>query len=177
MSEKQKTFWPYGIVLGIIGVFIMSIGTVVFALKNPVQEANDFMDKYQTVDNSINDKINANIAFRKHYKAVYSTKRFDENHTAISYKVTTLDGKAVNDATFEAILTRPDEVQSDITLSIDKVENGLYTFKPVTLTKQGRWNIFMYVSVGKYKGYERLKLDTRYPTADPLPFDIAIVMN
>ncbi len=178
MSEKvdRGLRWPRGIILGTIGIILLSAGTIWIAVKNPVQMSNDFINKYKVIDKNINDVINANIAFNKKYSFSYIPNPLRQKECEISYKVVTKEGKAVNDATIHALLTRPDEVNHDIKLELKRMDNGLYTFKKVDLPLEGRWNLFANVTVGDEKGFLRLKLDTRYPK-DILDFETVLPMN
>ena len=176
MSEKKKTFWPKGIALATLGVIILSVGTIVIAVKNPVQDANDHMTDYKDVNKRINSMIEANIAFNSKYKFEYLAHPLNNKASVIAYRVTTQAGEAVNNADLEVMLTRPTERGHDISLEVDSVKDGVYTFKTVSLPLKGRWNLFANVSVETEKGYKRLKLDTRYPK-DIEQYGIAVPMN
>ncbi|KIM11878.1 MAG: hypothetical protein KU37_03205 [Sulfuricurvum sp. PC08-66] len=173
MSIENGSYWPWGIILGILAIIALSVGTIVIAVSNPVQMSNDHLDDYHAVDSHINDIHTDNIAFRKHYTMQYMTQAFEANNTQIVYKIENNATKTgVEGAKFQAVLTRPDELQSDITLELESEASGLYTFKAVNLPKLGRWNLFVKVEVEGYKAFERLKLDTRYPQKVE-PFGIA----
>lgn len=175
--KKDKGLrWPVGILVGTVGIIALCIGTIIFALQNPVQLDNDYNSKYRDIDKNINEIIEANIAFKKRYKLSYVKHPLKLKDTLIAYKLTTLDGKAVKDVIIEAILTRPNEVNSNITLSFRDRGNGLYEADLVDLPLEGRWNLFATVTVGKEKGFLRLRLDSRYPD-DILPFGTVIPMT
>ncbi len=168
--------WPIGIFIGTIAIIALSIGTIVVALKNPVQMDNDFNSQYRNIDKNINDIVAANIAFKKKYHLFYMEHPLKAKDTLIAYSIMTADNQPVNDAKIEAVLTRPNEVRNDIQLSFRSIGNGVYEADKVDLPLLGRWNLYATVSVGEDRGFLRLKLDTRYPKFI-LPFETALPMN
>lgn len=155
--------WPIAIMAGIVFIVILSGATIWIALKNPVQEANDFIKTYKEVDKGINDILEANHAFNSKYTLVFSTKALTVKECIVTYTITNKSGKAVNNAKIEALLTRPNETLNDRKLELESVKEGLYSFKKLDLPKQGRWNLFANVSIGEDKGFLKLRLDTRHP--------------
>lgn len=175
--KKDKALrWPIGILLGTVGIIALSVGTIIFALQNPVQLDNDYNSKYREIDKNINDIIEANIEFNKHYKLSYVKHPLKLKGTLIAYTLTPLKHKAVKDVKIEAVLTRPNEVNNNIILTFKDKGNGLYEADLVDLPLEGRWNLFATVTVGDKKGFLRLRLDSRYPD-DILPFGTVIPMT
>ena len=175
--KKDKALrWPIGILLGTAGIIALCVGTIMFALQHPVQMDNDYNSQYRDIDRNINDIVEANIEFKKHFKLVYMKHPLKAKDTLVAYTITTIDGKAVSDAKIEAVLTRPNEVNHNITLTLTHKGEGLYEAKMVDLPLLGRWNLFATVTVGKHKGFLRLRLDSRYPN-DILPFGTVIPMT
>ncbi|MDH5464467.1 MAG: FixH family protein [Thiovulaceae bacterium] len=174
--RKEGWYWPWMILLGTFAIIWLSVYTVIFALRNPVQLSNDHMGKYSDVDKRFNDIINANIDFKKSYTLSYIPSTLPKKGTQIRYELKTLDGKAVKDAKLTVLLTRPDDVLHDIKLELDSQKGSFYTFKKVDLPLMGRWNLYTNVSVGDKKGFLNLRLDTRYPK-DVLPYGTSIPMN
>lgn len=75
--KKQKTFWPYGILLSIIGCVIACGYTIYVCLDYPVYVDNSSFESYQNVDNYKNDIDDA----LERFNAKYS---FDTNATLLS---------------------------------------------------------------------------------------------
>lgn len=174
--KKKKSFWPIGIALAIVGVIFLSIGTVIVAVKNPVQMDNDHISAYKHVDRNINDIINNNIDFQKSYQIKFVNSDFALKDFKPLFKVLDKKGNSVKDAKFEVLFTRPNEVVHDIMAKYDRFNNDLYTFMPITFPLKGRWNVFVNVTVGEKRGYLRLKLDSRYPK-DRTSFDTILPMT
>lgn len=55
MSNKRKTFWPYGIILSIIAIIISCAYTIYYSLDYPVHLDDFYFDKYQKVERNFND--------------------------------------------------------------------------------------------------------------------------
>ena len=168
MSDKQSFFasgkiWPWAIALSIILIIGASVLTVVKALENPVEESEIYMRYYQKTMLNMNDIIEAQIAFDKKYKISFETEQISTKGTALKYRVTTIHGDPVDNAEIVVRITTPYDHSSDMDLTSPSVQDGLYTFKTITLPKEGRWNIMAQVTIGKFQRYYNLKADTRYP--------------
>ena len=49
--QKNKTFWPYGIVISIFAIVCSCAYTIYYSLDYPVHMDDYYFDKYQKVDN------------------------------------------------------------------------------------------------------------------------------
>lgn len=161
MNLKNGKQWPIAIALGIFGVFGLSVWTVMFAMKSPVQDSDIYMNNYHIVDDNVNEIIRANIEFDKKYTLKYLTKQLDAKGTVVEYKITDKKNNPINNASVKLILTRPNIHTYDMTLEKPSVSNGIYSFEKVTLPKEGRWNIMANVVIGNDYKYYNLKADTR----------------
>jgi nitrogen fixation protein FixH len=164
MSEKSNgRVWPYAIVLSILFIAGASIATVVIAVNNPVEMSDLDMQGYHHYDANANDIIGAKIAFDKKYTVDYVSKELNQDNAVIAYKVSHKDGKGINDAKINIMVTRPDNHKSDIAFDNAKIDNGVYTFEVGKLPLAGRWDIMAHVVVGENEKYFSLKADTRHP--------------
>lgn len=163
MFKNPGTKWPIIIAVSIIGIIAACVVTIKVALNNPVQMSDYGMQNYHSYDSNVNDIIAAKVAFDQKYTIAFATTQITEKGTVIAYQVTDKSGGAVNDATVEAVLTRPDTLDFNINLVKPTVSDGKYTFGSVDLPKLGRWDILAKVSVGEYQRYYNLKADTRNP--------------
>lgn len=157
-SGKQ---WPILIALSIFGVFSLGVWTIMFAMKSPVQESDIYMEKYQAVDDNVNDIIQAKIFFNQKYNISYLTPQIKVDGTSIEYKITDKKENPINNALINIIITRPNTHTYDIALDKPSISNGVYTFESVKLPKAGRWNIMAKVLIGDDYRYYNLKTDTR----------------
>ncbi len=160
MKKNSGIQWPIGIAVAILCVVGMGTWTIIETSKEPVEESNLYMTYYQDADSNANKIINATIAFNKKYNIEYLGKQLDVNDSQIVYKVTTKDGKNVDDAKVKIVITRPQTHVEDFTLENPKVSNGTYRFD-TKLPGMGRWNIMAQIEVGENKRYYNLQADTR----------------
>lgn len=158
---KNGKIWPIAIGLSFIFVIALIIGTIKVSLNYPVEKSNDYMRDYHDADKNANEIIGSQIAFNSSYNVEFLTDKIDASSTILKFKVTDKNGNSVDNATVEAILTRPDRHEFDIKLSNPKIENGIYTFDSVTLPKEGRWNMISKITIGENSRYLNLKADTR----------------
>ena len=154
--------WPWIIGLSIVGIIVACVVTIKVAISHPVEMSDYGMQSYHDYDTNVNEIIEAKIAFNKLYKIEYTTNRIELKQTIIAYRVSDINGKPVNNATIEVVLTRPDTRDFDITLTKPVVLDGVYISSPTNLPKVGRWDILAKISVGDKQRFYNLKADTRY---------------
>jgi nitrogen fixation protein FixH len=161
MKKNSGIQWPIGITIAILGIVGLSVWTIKETAKEPVEESDIYMHKYQEVDDNANDFINAKIAFDKKYNVSYVGSNLDVNNTKLVYKITTKDtNQSVNDANVTVILTRPQTHNQDTKLGAPKINDGEYSFE-TKLPGMGRWDVMASIMVGKEKRYYNLKMDTK----------------
>lgn len=160
MKKDRGLRWPIGIALAIVCVISMGAWTIVETAKEGLQESDIYMRNYQDADTDANKLINAKIAFNKKYNIEYLSKQLDAQNAQLIYKITTKDGKSVNDAKLKVIVTRPQTHDEDMTLNNPKIDNGIYSFE-TKLPGIGRWDVMALVEIGADKRFYNLKMDTR----------------
>lgn len=163
MNKDAGRKWPIIIGLSIVGVIALSVATVKIAMNNPVELSDYGMQNYHLYDANANDIIQSKIAFDRRYDVAFATPQIREQGTVLIYKVTDKNGTAVDNATFEVIMTRPDTCKSDVNATVASVQDGIYTFKSIDLPKPGRWDILAKVTVGSDQRFFNIKADTRTP--------------
>jgi nitrogen fixation protein FixH len=163
MKKNSGIIWPIGISLAILCVVGLGAWTIVETGKEPVEESDIYMNKYQDVDNNANDFINAKIAFDKKYSIEYLGDKLNADNAKFIYKITTKDGTVVNDAKIKLIATRPQTHKQDIKLPDANVSNGVYSFE-TKLPGVGRWDIMASIEIGTDKRYYNLHMDTTKDT-------------
>jgi len=162
MKSDPGRKWPWIVVGGILGVVGMVYWTVSVAIQNPVQMSDLDMQEARHFEHDVNAIIKAKIAFDKKYSVEYVTEDFKADGAEVKFKVLSKEGVAVNDANVTLKLTRPNTHEFDQLVTLNRVENGVYSFERVTLPKEGRWDILAHIQVGKDERYLNLKADTRY---------------
>lgn len=159
MEKKKKTFWPYGITIAILAVVVMGAGTIMIALKHPVQMDEAYMKKYQKVDSHINEIKKSEELFKKQYAVKISNDTFTigKNNLDISV-LDNYTGRHAENLLISVKITRPDDDRYDIKLT--SKENGdRYIFPTFKINKKGRWIVLVDISNGKVSGYYKKEID------------------
>ena len=161
MSKNSGKIWPYAIGISIILVFGACVATIVVASKLPVEKSDTYMMGYHEADANANELIEAKIAFDKKYKVEYITDGLSLENTTLKYRITDLNNNPINDAYIKAVITRPNNHKNDQELLNPMIDNGVYTFKSVTLAIEGRWDVMAKINIGDNQRYYNVKADTR----------------
>ena len=157
---KNGKIWPIMIAVSIFGVVLLGYWTIQKTFTADLTQSDMYMSTYQNVDENINDIITKKISFNKNYTIAIDS--FDLGKDGfILYKLTDKQGKNVNGATLELVISRPSNDAKDIKLQPTKVQNGVYSFEHINLPKEGRWDLMLYIKAGDKERYYNLKADTR----------------
>ena len=154
-QRAERNYWPHTIVAMIIACIIACGWTIKIALDNPVEMDTFYMEKYQKVDQTINEIIELQTKFDAAFNLTYSTEQFTIGQNSITLKLTDKSGKIINDANIIMMLSRPETNKDNKQMKASKVENGLYTFGPFDIQKPGRWQILSKIEMGDFKGYHK----------------------
>jgi len=163
MKDSKALRWPIGIALSFILIIGLIYGTIVVSLEYPIEPSDRNLLNYHEYDKNVNEIILKKLAFDKVYELSYVSEPISASKTQIKYKLINKYGKAIDNAVIKAMITRPDQNDYDIILENPKVVDGVYSFKSVSLPKEGRWNIIASISIGDDLRFLNLKADTRYP--------------
>ena len=143
MSEKN--YWPHFIIALVVFAIALGVWTVRVAVDNPVQLDNSFMMKYQDVDNNYYKIEQAARNFDKHFTFTFQNKKLKVGKNLLVFEVKTKDGKPVENAKVEVLVTRPDTTKYDKQLQA-KYSDGKYV-AIVDLGLEGRWDIAVKVTI------------------------------
>ena len=154
-QKAERNYWPHTVVAMIIACIIACGWTIKIALDNPVEMDTFYMEKYQKVDQTINEIIELQTKFDAAFNLSYSTEQFAIGKNSITLKLTDKSGKTIDDATITMMLSRPETNKDNKQMSPSKIENGLYTFAPLDIQKPGRWQILSKIEMGDFKGYHK----------------------
>ncbi|MBL0708434.1 MAG: FixH family protein [Sulfurimonas sp.] len=161
MSKSKGMIWPYAIGLSITLVFGACVSTIIITNKMPVEDSDTYMMGYHEADAKANELLQSKIDFDKRYKVEYLKDGINLENTLIRYRVTTLQGKEVDDAKIEIVVTRPNNHKHDKTLNSPKYKDGIYSFSSIKLPVEGRWEIMAKIIIGENSRYYNIKTDTR----------------
>ncbi len=161
MSKNSGRIWPYAIGASIIFIFGACVATIVVANKLPVEKSDTYMMGYHEADAKANEILKAAIDFNKKYKVEYITDAFEAQNCIIKYRVTDINSNPINNANIKVIITRPNNHKYDQELKNPTILDGVYTFEPLKLAQEGRWDIMAHVSVENLQRFYNIKTDTR----------------
>ena len=160
MSNKKKTFWPYGITIAILAVVVMGAGTIMIALNHPVQMDEAYMKKYQRVDNHYNEIRQSQKLFDERYQVSIKNDKFQLGKNRLIVDITDKSSnKIAKNMSIKVKITRPDDDRLDIKLSSDKSDKNGYIFPDFTIKNRGRWIVLLSISDGKYDGFFKKEVD------------------
>lgn len=158
---SKGRIWPYAIGMAITLVFGFCVATIFVTESSKIQESNAYMAKYQVADLNANELIIKKMNFDKLYNIEYVTKEISGDAPVISYRVTTKDGKSVNNAVVIVAISRPETDEFDKRVENPKVENGIYNFTLDAFPRAGVWNFIARVTVDGDERFFNIKADTR----------------
>ena len=153
--KNERSYYPY-VVVGMILACVVACGfTVKIAIDNPVEMDTFYMEKYQKVENNINEIMELQGKFDAKFNLAYSTEKFQIGQNSITLKLTDKSGEPINNAHVTMMLSRPDSNKANQEFTSSHAENGNYTFGPFEITKPGRWQILSKIEVGEFKAYHK----------------------
>ncbi|MGP1485623.1 MAG: FixH family protein [Campylobacter sp.] len=140
----RKNYWPHAIIISIILIIISCISTILVAVNNPVQLDTFYLDKYQSVD----EKINEIQASQKRFSQNFDIKFLDFNSTTdrkFSFEIIPKNGAEIKNLRPTLMLTRPDtnEFNQDLNVTLNGVS---FVSQDVKFAKLGRWQILLKIT-------------------------------
>lgn len=115
--SKDRTFWPYGILLSILAIIIACIATIIYASNYPVYEDDFYLDKYQNIDYSFNEIQNKQTNFDKLFKVFFQNDKItiSDKRKIKSYEVSS--GELLNFKIEKLAHLSPDVLKANILLT------------------------------------------------------------
>ncbi|MCH5336786.1 MAG: hypothetical protein J1D99_05140 [Campylobacter sp.] len=149
--SKEKTFWPYGILLSILAIIIACIATIIFANNYPVYEDDFYMDKYQSVDYNFNEIQQKQENFDKLFKVLFQNDKITiagkrkikfyevSSNELLTFKIEKLGNLNPDVIKASVLLTRPHQNTQDQMLEA-KIEKDILSVSLPEL-ESGRWQL------------------------------------
>ncbi|MGG7047517.1 MULTISPECIES: FixH family protein [unclassified Campylobacter] len=154
---KTKTFWPYGITLSIIGCIALCIYTIVVSLDYPVEMDHFYLEKYQNVNQDINEIRAKQREFETKFDVKLQTKEFkigsDKN---INISITPKNDNTSSSLKYEILLTRPDTNAYNINPNATLINNTLTTSE-IDLALEGRWQVMLKLNDNDLVGFYKME--------------------
>ncbi|MDD3343374.1 MAG: FixH family protein [Sulfurospirillaceae bacterium] len=160
MTKKkvERNYWPHAVIGMILSVVVAGAYTINLAIKNPVEMDTYYMEKYQKVDQNINEILALQAKFDAKFDVHYSTKTFVLGKNSISINVTDKNGNAVENAAVTLLLSRPETNKNNLEMKPSQAAHGSYTFDALEIAKPGRWQILTKIIVGEFQGYQKYEV-------------------
>lgn len=154
-TKHERNYWPHTVIGMIVACVIACGWTIKIAFDNPVEMDTFYMEKYQHVDQNINEILELQTAFNAQFDLAYSSEKFVIGENSIVLTLSDKQGKAIENATVTLMLSRPETNQDNNKISVSKAQNGQYTFGPFEIKKPGRWQILSKIEIADFKGYHK----------------------
>ena len=152
-SPKRKTFWPYGILLSLFAIVAACVATIIFALDYPVYEDDAYLQKYQQVNNNINELQLQDATFKRNYRVRLNLepKMDAKNRPFYEIKQGTKELEFMVQEISEDIhangikptllLTRPHTSEQDKWLEFNKIQQTSIFSTALPSLEKGRWQL------------------------------------
>ena len=154
-TKQERNYSPHTVIGMIVACVIACGWTIKIAFDNPVEMDTFYMEKYQHVDQNINEILELQAAFNAQFDLAYSSEKFVIGENNIVLTLSDKQGKAIENATVTLMLSRPETNQDNNKISVSKAQNGQYTFGPFEIKKPGRWQILSKIEIAAFKGYHK----------------------
>lgn len=154
-----KNYWPHAIVGSLILIVASCVATIILAVKNPVEMDEFYFERYQNVDENINEIEASQRRFDAKYALKFESE-FDELNGYFKIAVEPKNGSVAPNFTYEILLTRPATNEQNQNLDA-KFDGQILKTAPVTLPKKGKWQILLKISDANDTGFYKFSFEAR----------------
>jgi hypothetical protein len=147
----RKNYWPHAIVASIILIIISCAATIVTAIKNPVELDNFYLDRYQNVDENINEIEASQRRFDSKFNIVFLDFN-SSSDTKFSFKISPKNDSQMQNLQAMLMLTKPDTNRFNQELNTTFSDFTL-TSSEVKFKKPGRWQALLKINDGNDTGF------------------------
>lgn len=147
----RKNYWPHAIVVSIVLIIISCAATIVTAIKNPVELDNFYLDRYQNVDENINEIEASQRRFDSKFNIVFLDFN-SSSDTKFSFKISPKNDSQMQNLQAMLMLTRPDT--NGFNQELNATFSGfMLTSSEVKFKKLGRWQALLKINDGNDTGF------------------------
>jgi len=158
--KKEKNYWPHAIVVVLCFMVFACAMVVKIAMDNPVQMDSFYLEKYQQVDENINEILTKQKEFEENFTLSYGTKKFTmgkDNSFKMSIK-NLKDQSVVENAEITLVISRPDSNEFNQEFRLQKATNGVFVFDGIKTEKPGRWQILTKIKIGDMSSFNQYEV-------------------
>lgn len=159
-KSVEKNYWPHAIVTVLIFMVFACAMVVKIAMDNPVQMDSFYFEKYQQVDENINEIKAKQKIFEENFIILYKTKKFTMGKSN-SFQMSVKDKNSqniINDAEIKLVVSRPDSNDYNQEFIIKNATNGIFTFEDIKIEKPGRWQILTKIKIDDKSSFNRYEV-------------------
>ncbi len=159
--KKERNYWPHAIVAVLCFMVFACAMVVKIAMDNPVQMDSFYLEKYQQVDENINQILADQKEFEENFSLAYKTKRFTMGkENSFSMSIENINSKnLVNDAQIQLVISRPETNEFNQEFKLDSALNGIYTFSGIKVEKPGRWQVLTKIKIGDKSSFNHYEVN------------------
>lgn len=149
MKSKSFNVWPYVTVISLLLGVLACFWTVKIAQDHPVEFDNQYRQRYDYVNQNINEILEMSEVFDKQGYSVNLKSTPQKGSNTLSFQLLNKANQPVSDASLDLLVTRPATTKYDIPLGKLEFQNGVYQSQPVVLTQPGAWVLNVEIQVGQ----------------------------
>jgi nitrogen fixation protein FixH len=158
--KKEKNYWPHAIVLVLCFMVFACAMVVKIAMDNPVQMDSFYLEKYQQVNENINEIRAKQKVFEENYALEYKTIKFtmgESNSFKMSIK-NIKDQSIVQDAQITLLISRPDSNDHNQEFTLKNAKNGVFIFDGIKAELPGRWQVLTKINIGDKSSFNHYEV-------------------
>lgn len=160
MSKKNINLWPYGIVVSIFIFIGLCVWTIQKAFSISLHDELIYFQKYQDVDENINELIISQAKFDQKYKILIDKKGFKKGQNNIKISIIDKDsGEKMDNVKLQVLITRPLTSKYDLLLKPQLNDNKEFEFNSFNIDKLGRWQIAIKATIGKLSTFKKYDIN------------------
>ena len=158
--KKEKNYWPHAIVTVLCFMVFACAMVVKIAMDNPVQMDSFYLEKYQQVNENINEIRAKQKLFEENYALEYKTIKFtmgESNSFKMSIK-NIKDQSIVQNAQIKLVISRPDTNEFNQEFALKNATDGVFIFDGIEAVKPGRWQVLTKIKIGDKSSFNRYEV-------------------
>ncbi|CAM4064169.1 FixH family protein [Campylobacter armoricus] len=169
--QKQKTFWPYGILISLLLIVLACIITIFVASKAPVYEDNFYFDSYQNVELNYNEIQKNQKTFDENFQLSIKDKEsfihkknqvyyINEGQNELRISIDNLRNFDLNKLQIQTLLSRPHTNENDEKLQA--IIDGSDLVFNFNIKEKGVWQLLVKITQDKNSvGFFKFFLQTK----------------
>lgn len=159
-KTAQRNYWPHAIVVVLIFMVFACAMVVKIAMDNPVQMDSFYLEKYQQVDENINEILLKQKEFEENFALSYKTKKFTMGKSnSFEMSIKNLKTQSVvENAVIQLMISRPDSNDYNQEFILKNAKNGVFIFDSIKAEKPGRWQVLTKINIGEMSSFNHYEV-------------------